>query len=459
MPEFDLHLLIIYLSMKLCQAGKAKARRGSVKVLITHFRLAERTSSELFVRDVASLLHSGGHEVAVFASRLGGLGEELRREGIAVADHPFAGSFRPDMIHGQGSLEAMIAILAHPGVPAVFLTQGGGAWRDEPPLHPRIFRYLATTVGARAFLQRERNLPPGRVSDLPELVDTRGVGEPKRVPIRPVTALYCDSLSGVAREGSMLGRACLELGIRLDTLSDLAGRTTGRVEDLLPRYDLVFASGRTVLQALAAGCGVVPVSQGSFGDLITVENWEKGVQSDFAMRRPVKGESVLAAEMVAEIDEAWDWPLLSPLAERVRGRHGESAVRERLTAIYQEVLTEAAMAGRGGGEESELPAVAHWLLDLAGRHHQLDVGYLELQQKASFLRSDRQRMDGQSQALASQLEVEREKLRLVRRLLQGGGMMHHGLKRRIEEGWREIEEREGGVLGGLEGEALVDLSG
>lgn len=430
-----------------------------MRILITNFRLAERTASELFVRDVARLLHAGGVGVAVFATRTGELGDDLRKEGIEVSAHPAIHSFKPDLIHGQGNLETMAALLAHPGVPAVFLSSGCRGWREQPPSHPRLLRYLGTTQAVRTWLQRERRISPEKVAALPDLVSVSSTGEARRVPVKPGTALFCDHVPGAGREESLLRRACGELGIVLDTISGLAGAGSARLADRFLRYDLVFARGKEVLEALAAGCGVVPVSDGSFGELVTVDNFDRLSAADFSERRPLKAETFLAAELVAEI-EAWDWCKLSSLAGKVRELHGGAAVRNRLLDIYGAVLAEA--ASQRMSSRSEMPVLADWLIEMAGQHHELDLRALELQQQASVMNTDRKRLNSGTEALLAQLEAEKEKVRLARRLLQDGSVFHQRLKRRIEEGWREIDTECGGSQnrnGARSRKASVDLIG
>lgn len=430
-----------------------------LNILITSFRLAERTASELFVRNLARLLCDGGGTVAVFTPCIGPLGDELRKEGIEVSDHPSAVSFQPDLIHGQGNLEAMAAILAHPGIPAVFLSHGGESWREQPPSHPRIRRYIGLTAATRNWLQRERGIAPDKVAALPQLIEPPSPSEIRKTPVKPATAIFCDLLPASGREELLLRRACEELHIRFEKASSLPSKSSVTSPAVLSRYDLVFASGKVALDALAAGCGVLPVGEGSFGDLVTMNNFEKLSARDFSGRRAIQPESILLAELVAEI-ESWDWCRLSGLASRVRKLHGEEALRERLREIYSAVLAEG--ASETADCRTELPEIADWILELAGQRHQLDLGYLELNQRASILRTEQERFDSQTRELSGQLEVEKEKVRFARRQLQEGNVLHQRLRTRIEEGWREIESRNGteqSQSGETNRKSTVDLSG
>ena len=54
-----------------------------------------------------------------------------------------------------------------------------------------------------------------------------------------------------------IAAACHAAGITLDVVGGAAGRVSDAPEHLLPAYDIVFAKGRTALEALAVGCATV----------------------------------------------------------------------------------------------------------------------------------------------------------------------------------------------------------
>lgn len=406
-----------------------------MKVLITHFRLAEQTASERLVCDLALLLHAGGATVAVFATQVGPLADMLQKSGIPVAGHPWIGSFQPDLIHGHGNLETLTAMLGHPGVPAVFYSPGSAGWREHAPLHPRIRRYLTGSAAGKAWLLRERGIAPDRIAILPEWVDFSALGRPpRRVPPKPHTALFADPSEG--REERLARQACEELGIHFETLSSLAGKSSLRPGELFPRYDLVFARGKPLLEALAAGCAAIPVSPGRIGELVTIRNFPARVTRGDGDEPEIKPDSMRLAELVTEI-ETWNWSDLAPVAEKVREFHGSAAVLSQLTENYRLAL--AHTEAPSGPESTERTWTANWLLELARQQADLDSGSLELRQRISALRFEQTQRDGQAQDLRAQLEVEKEKVRFARRLLQDGSVLQAGLKRRIEEGWREIE--------------------
>lgn len=430
--------------------------RSVVKVLITHFRLAEQTASERLVCDLALLLQAGGATVAVFTTQAGPLADLLQKSGIPVAGHPWIGSFQPDLIHGHGNLETLTAMLGHPDVPAVFFSPGSAGWREHAPLHPRIHRYLTGSAAGKAWLVRERGVAPDRIAILPEWVDFSALGPPRRVPPKPRTALFADPAEG--REERLARQACEELGIHFETISSLAGKSSLRPGELYPRYDLVFARGKSLLEALAAGCAAIPVSPGRIGELVTVRNFPAMATRGDGEGPEIKPDSIRLAELVTEI-ETWNWSELAPVAEKVREYHGSAAVLSQLTEIHRRAL--AHTKAQSGPDSTERTWTAGWLLELAQQQAYLDSGSLELRQRISALRLEQTQRDGQAQDLRAQLEIEKEKVRFARRLLQDGTVLQAGLKRRIEEGWREIETGRGrlrSLAGEPQPESLADLS-
>lgn len=414
-----------------------------MKVLITNSRLAEQTGSERLVRDLALLLQAGGITPAVYVSEPGPLAKILQDGGIPVVDHPLAGSFQPDLIHGYGNLETIVALLAHPGVPAVFSSAGTGLWQQQAPLHPRICRYLASNPAGRARLTQARGIAPERIAVLPEAMDFSALGPPRQVPVKPRTALFADP--GLGREEHLARKACQELDIQFDSLSNLSGKSSLRPGDLFPLVDLVFAQDGLLLEALASGCGAIPVSQGYIGELVTVRNFPAASAPVGGERPTGPSESIQLAELVAEIDN-WDWSAIAPLAHKVRERHGPEAVHQRLRKIYHGAIAENEARLDRNADESAW--TANWLLEFARQQGRLDSGHLELRQRAASLREERNAWDAQSRDLQSQLAVEKEKVRFARRLLQDGTVLNAGLRRRMEEGWLEIEARPAALRAG-----------
>jgi hypothetical protein len=414
-----------------------------VKILITNFRLAERTASEVSVRDMAVALQGLGHDVCVFVSKKGALAEELDTFGISVITHPGQAPFKPDLIHGQYNLETIAALLSFPDRPALYLSNGTRQWREHPPLHPRILRYLSFSVSGRDWL-REVGIPRGMCRCIPNLVGMERFVTVRRLPEEPVKALFYDRTSGQGRNLDDIRQACQRCNIQLQFVGDLVGKSPTRPEIMLPEYDLVFASGRSAIEALACGCAVVPVRNGRWGKLVTTANFEQARDENFSLTEEAAAVPVPVESLVHEL-ENWDWRNLAPVARRIREELNAPSVAAQLVKIYEEVLAED--AERRNNARSEFPALTDWLIQLADQHHLVDSGFLAIQHRVSSLKSVREESESRTEELTNLLEMEKAKVRAARRHFKEGNVIHARLWKRIESEWREIERQhlEGGA--------------
>lgn len=421
----------------------------SMEILITNFRLAERTASEVYSADLARLLNDGFNRVAVLASKQGRLADELSAEGMTVIAHPSELPFRPDIIHGHCNLETMIALLSFPNTPAVYLCHSHLQRREHPPLHPRIKRYLALNGRIGAWLRTELGLGEDEVQLTPGYVDFERFGEPRRVPERPAKALVYDRSTGPGRHLDLLANACICSGIELDIVGDLIGKVPTRPEKLLPNYDLVFASGRSAMEALAAGCGVITGNGGRFGRMVTTDNLKSMQDHNFNVTAADDSEQNVD-QLVAEI-AAWDWRKLAPVADRLREEVDPRTVRIAHERIYRAAIEEH--RSNPLSPEHEFPAVAEWLIGVTDQHHELDSGFLEIQSRITREEKTKKATRRRQQFLNQQLQTEREKVRAARRaLFEGANLANRGLRKRLEDEWKEIQ-KEHGPDGMLIGEA------
>src|SRR5207253_6540045 len=66
----------------------AASSGDSLRVLVTQFRLAERSGTELYAYELARSLIGLGHHAAIYSSRLGALADEVRAAGVPVIEDP-----------------------------------------------------------------------------------------------------------------------------------------------------------------------------------------------------------------------------------------------------------------------------------------------------------------------------------------------------------------------------------
>ena len=207
-----------------------------MRVLLTNNTLTVRGGAEAFVRDLARALQRRGHRVMAYTSDPAAQPRLLENDPVPVATDLERLPLRPDVIHAQHHLDAMTALAALPGVPAIYHCHGA-VWRECPPLHPRIHRYAAVTPTLAERLSVEYALAPERVRVVPNGVDLERFAVPARPPraTGPVTILCVARL--IEQKGLVhLLDACRELERRgVDFVCDVVG---GPEEPLYTTYHL-----------------------------------------------------------------------------------------------------------------------------------------------------------------------------------------------------------------------------
>jgi hypothetical protein len=242
----------------------------------------------------------------------------------------------PDVIHGHHHLETLIAALTFPGTPIVNFCHGWLPWEEMPLHHPAVHRYVAVDEVCVDRLVREEGIARDRVELLPNFVDLDRFRPRPPLPLRAGRALV---LSNAATEGGYAGvirAACQTAGIELDIVGFAAGNPSATPEQLLPSYDLVFAKGRTALEALAVGCAVVIADRAGAGPLVTPDNY-----------RVLRGRNFGLRELHHAHDRDWYASQIAmycrsaahEVSARVRADAGMDAAVERLVEIYRAALS------------------------------------------------------------------------------------------------------------------------
>jgi hypothetical protein len=316
----------------------------ALSVLLTNNALATPGGSETYIRDVALALLRRGHRPVAFSLVHGGVAEELRRATVPViADLAQLGA-RPDVIHGHHHLETLIAALAFPDTPIVHFCHGWVPWEELPLRHPSVRRYVAVDEVCFDRLVREEGIPPARVEILHNFVDLDRFRARPPLPARPARALVLSNYATADGYARIIAAACREAGISLDVAGGASGRLLDAPETALRSCDLVFAKGRTALEALAVGCAVIVADAAGAGPLVTPGNFATLRSRNFGIR-----------ELCHAHDPAWyrsqiaayDRAAAGEVSDRVRACAGMDGAIDRLLTIY--ASAQAAAPGDGDG--------------------------------------------------------------------------------------------------------------
>jgi len=353
-----------------------------MRVLITNWMLVGRSGTETFVRDLALGLLRTGHAPAVFSPRLGPIAAEIHAAGIPVGDDLSALAEPPDVIHGHHNLATVIALLHLPRTPAVFVCHDALAWHDAAPAHPRVLRAVGVDENCRERLAREGAIDPARLRVISNAVDLERFRPRGPLAPRPRRALLFSNYANRLTLLAPVEEACARLGIELDVIGAGVSNVCDRPEDVLGRYDLVFAKARCALEAMATGAAVVLCGDSGVGPLVTSDRVAELHRWNFGRR--VLGEP-LTPEALVEAARRYDPDDAARVRSYIRTHAGlDEAVRSWLS-LYGEVCGEAtapdaaaeARAVAGFLRLVEPPLFRAFELEDRARHLEAEVGRLD----------------------------------------------------------------------------------
>jgi hypothetical protein len=167
--------------------------------------------------------------------------------------------------------------------------------------------------------------------------------------------------------------------LSLDVVGTGVGNPSSRPWEILGDYDLVFASGRSALEALAVGAAVIVCNHIGLGPMVTAAefDWLRSVNFGYqaTLRRPFSVD-----EALRQI-ERYDAADAAEVSRRIRSSAGLEATVDRLLDLYAEVIAEHQRTPPCPKEETR--AAAAYLRQLSGRlktYYQLQRSHDQLQE-------------------------------------------------------------------------------
>jgi glycosyltransferase involved in cell wall biosynthesis len=306
------------------------------RILFTNVHLDKFSGTESVVRDLTLGMLGRGHRPAVYSPRLGQVADLIRSRGIPVVDDLRLLQEPPDVIHGHHYIQTAEAVIRYPDVPAVNVCHGWVHWVESPPRFPQIRRYGAVSEATRDRLVLESGIPPELVTLVPNAVDL------DRFPVRtePLPERPRRLLAFSVHRGHLpvLSAVADRLGAELDVLDGSGASATSDPATVLRSSDLVFATGRSALEALAVGCAVVVADSTGLGGLVTTDRLEQMRAANFALRvltEPITVEAVLAEVELYEPDDA------ARVSKVIRAEASLDQQLDTFEALYETIIEEA----------------------------------------------------------------------------------------------------------------------
>ncbi|MDT5159194.1 MAG: hypothetical protein QOH51_3551 [Acidobacteriota bacterium] len=323
----------------------------ALRVLITNYVMSNWTGTELFARELALELLRRGHTPIVYTTQIGELGQRLRDATIPVTDDLNTLPAPPDIIHGQHHVETMTALLHFNEAPALFYCHGWLPWEERPPRHPRIYRYVAADDTCRDRLTWEGGIALERTRVILNSVDLERFKPRPPLPAKPRRALVFSN--DALEHASVVREACERAGVSLDVAGKDSGRVFEEPEKILGRYDLVFAKGRSALEALAVGAAVVLCDAVGRGPLVTSQEVASLRRLNFGVRAL---QDELSAEALFREISRYDAADAAEVSQKVRADADRGRAFDEIVSLYGEVVEEHRVAPLDAGAEGRAAA-------------------------------------------------------------------------------------------------------
>jgi len=340
-----------------------------MRVLLTNNTLAGRAGTELYVRDVALELRRRGHQPMAYSTSLGAVAEELRAAGVPVVQVLSDLAEKPDIIHGQHHYDTLTALLWFPETPAVYFCHGAVPWEEKPFRFPQILRYVAVDEACRERLIGEGGVPEEDIEMVFNFYDSSRFPPRAPLPARAGRALAFGNVFTEAGGLPALREACNESGISMDAVGLGVDRMASEPGCLLAQYDVVFAKGRSAIEAMGVGAAVILCGDERMGPLVTAANFDSLQPLNFGFRtftRPLTARGI-AAEL-----SAYDALDADAVALRVRENCELKAAVDRIERVYAQVLDAAATRPQPS-PPARSRAVSCYLQQTADHHKNSDA--------------------------------------------------------------------------------------
>lgn len=376
-----------------------------LRILMTNAVLRARSGTETLVRDMVLALRRRGHSVATFAPVIGPAAAEIRATGSPVLTSLETFGEAPDIIHGHHAGPTIAALARFPGTPAIFVCHDFTSELDDPPIHPRIRRYLHVRSGLRGRLVDECGVDASKIAFWSNTVDLQRVGRVLAPPPFLTTAAVF-AHPGAIPFTPMIAEACRRHGIAFR--GELVGKVATDVVQRLDGIELAFASGRMALEAMAKGCAVINADRFGIGGLVTTGRFDDFAATNFAYGALSDAASpeLLDRELTAYgADDA------RAVTALVRRDFSSDRGAQALETIYREVLSEREWPRREADEdERALAAIIERFLQ---QRRIYDRRFLKLREGLGP-GEELQLLIGELSSRAAELSEE------VRRLRRGG---------------------------------------
>jgi len=341
-----------------------------MRVLIAGLGFDEIGGVQTYERDLASWLLAHGHAPIVYATRLGTGARDFIDRTIPLVEDLSRVSASIDVIHGDGAMATMIAMLHFPRTPAVYVCHGFGSCATITPCFPRIRRYIAVDDTCADRLVSCDAVPPENISVILNAVDVKVFRQRAPLPSKPARAVVFGNVAHELTFLPVIRDACRRESIELDVIGAAAGRTVSHPESLLGNFDIAFARAKCAMEAMACGLAVILCGSTGVGGMVRSADFDRLRRLNFGARTlqmPLSMETIQAELARYDPHDA------RAVSDRIRESASSDALHDSLLALYQAVIADDQSAAGSDSWLAESRAAAAFLQDLARAERQREL--------------------------------------------------------------------------------------
>ncbi|MEH2470422.1 glycosyltransferase involved in cell wall biosynthesis [Nitrobacteraceae bacterium AZCC 2161] len=316
-----------------------------MRILITNCALRGRSGTEIVTMEMAVGLQRRGHEIAILSPLLGPSADQMRLAGIFVTDTVEQIPWTPHVIHGHHNHVFAAALCWFPSTPALFVCHSSQFWFDGPFLIDRVKRVFAVDEACRDRLIKGAVGNKGAVELLLNAIDLDCFLPRCPLPLVPRRALVLTKNVGHI---DLIRQAAFSTSLQLDEINVATGPAIENLSDCLTQYDIVFATARMALEALAVGCAVVVVDGRGLAGMVTSSNVDRWRRNNFGIR--LLDETPTVASLIREIS-LYDPVDAANVARHIRKIASLSEYLDKVEEAHTQI------AGQGSATAADLAQI------------------------------------------------------------------------------------------------------
>jgi glycosyltransferase involved in cell wall biosynthesis len=315
-----------------------------MNILITNITIYEYTGTETYVKELAIELINRGHSVEIFTFFMGELTKELIEKGINVTSNLKKLKLNPDIIHAHHNITTLKALDFFKFTPVVYFIHDRTTVFDYPFRHENILKYVAVDYNCKERYCLENGFKEEDVEVVNNWANTNRFRLKEKVNPHPKKALVFSNYLNENNIYPEIKEACAELGVEVEIIGSSSGNACLKPEDILQKYDLVFAKAKAAIEAMATGAAVIVCDFRGLGGMVTSSNMKHFRDFNFGMKLMTNTPS--KNNLITEINK-YNASEIIKVSEYIIKESDFLLIVNRLEQIYSELIIDFKNKKRG----------------------------------------------------------------------------------------------------------------